>query len=77
MASDVFDDTNPHIVLAETRAKARELARDVAQHDGKIETLQGQVTRLDERVLVLNRFLWLLLTGVGGLVVDAVIRHLR
>lgn len=46
MTADSFEDTNPHIVLAETRAKARELAVDVARHDGKIETLQAQVAEL-------------------------------
>jgi hypothetical protein len=79
MVTDTADweDTKPGIILAELRDRARETRADIKAHDGEIRTLQSQVARVDERVKFLNRAFWLIATGIGGLLVDAVMRHLR
>jgi hypothetical protein len=40
------EDTAAAIVAAEARARAVELSKDVAQHDGDIRTLQAQVAEM-------------------------------
>ena len=63
-----WEDTNPAIAVAELRDRHREIRADVAKHDGKIETLQGQVTVLTVRVEHLRAGVAWGLSIVGSLV---------
>jgi len=77
--SPADEDTGVHIQLAEARTRLRAQARDIRAHDGKIETMQGQVARLDERVKVLTRVMWAgmsVVTALSTAVLLAVLRML-
>jgi hypothetical protein len=74
---EAWEDTKNGIRLDELRERHVELRNDVRKAEVTIDSLSNQVTRVDERVRFLTRFFWLMLTGLGGLVVDAILRRVR